>query len=57
MLTIKEVATVLRAHTGSVLRWIKDGKLKASKIGRNYLVSKNDLEVFISSNKNESRGA
>jgi excisionase family DNA binding protein len=31
----------------TVLRWIKSGNLKASKIGRDYIVLEKDLEDFL----------
>ena len=33
LLTIEEVATILRVHTRTVTRYIESGRLKASKLG------------------------
>jgi len=42
--TTNETAKLLHVHRQTVMRWIKDGKLKASKIGRKYLVSVEEIE-------------
>lgn len=45
LLTIQEVAEMLRVSTRSVIRYIEAGKLKASKIGV-WRVKKSDLDIF-----------
>lgn len=51
LLTIKEVAEILRVSERSVNRYIEAGKLKASKIGQ-WRISKKDLEDFLNKTKN-----
>ena len=51
LLTIKEVAEILRVSERSVNRYIESGKLKASKIGQ-WRISKKDLEEFLNKAKN-----
>jgi excisionase family DNA binding protein len=46
LLTIKQVAIILKIHPLSVRRYIIQGKLKAIKIGGNVRVSQNDLKDF-----------
>ncbi|PIX88670.1 MAG: excisionase [Candidatus Nealsonbacteria bacterium CG_4_10_14_3_um_filter_36_16] len=51
LLTIKEVAKILRVSERSVNRYIESGKLKASKIGQ-WRISQKDLEDFLNKTKN-----
>ena len=46
-LTVEEVATKLKIHWQTVLTYIKDGKLRALKLGRGYRIDPKDLEQFI----------
>ena len=51
MLTSKEVARRLRVEVSTVQRFVRDGLLHASKIGRSYLVEEADLKAFIDARK------
>ncbi len=44
--TSKQAAELLQCHEITIRRAIKSGKLKASKIGRDYRISKIDLGRF-----------
>ncbi len=44
--TSKQAAELLQCHEITIRRAIKSGKLKASKIGRDYRISKLDLGRF-----------
>ena len=44
--TCKEVAARYGVCEDSVWNWIRSGKLKALKIGRNYRIRREDLEEF-----------
>ena len=46
-LTPKEVSDFLRVSTQTVLRWIKEGKLPAYKVGRAWRISKVDLDKWL----------
>ena len=46
-LTPKEVSDLLRVSTQTVLRWIKEGKLPAYKVGRVWRISKVDLDKWL----------
>jgi len=46
ILTIKEVAEFLKVSEKSIYRYIKNGKLKAVKIGH-WRIKKEDLNKFI----------
>lgn len=47
LMSVKEVADYARVHTESVLRWIRAGKLKAGRAGKEYRVSRGDLHAFM----------
>lgn len=44
--TLGEAADLLSCHKETIRRAIKDGELKAAKLGRGYRVSRVDLEAF-----------
>jgi excisionase family DNA binding protein len=45
--TATEVAEICRVTVETVRAWIKEGKLKAKKPGREYLVDEVDLREFL----------
>lgn len=49
--TIKEVAEILKVAYLTVYRWVKDGKIQAYKIGKEYRIKKADLDNFVESSK------
>lgn len=49
----KEVAEKFKVTYLTVFRWIKSGKLKAFKVGKQYRVKQEDLETFIEQSKSE----
>jgi len=51
LLTIREVAEILRVSERSVNRYIEFGKLKASKIGQ-WRIKQSDLDEFLKENLN-----
>lgn len=44
--SIKELSEILNLHQKTILRFIKEGKLKAQKIGRTWKVSEDNLKLF-----------
>jgi len=54
LLTIKEVAKILRVSERSVNRYIESGKLKASKIGQ-WRIKQSDLNKFLEKYSNVKR--
>lgn len=46
-LTVEEVAVALRIHRATVARWLKEKKLPAKKVGRRWLISKEDYDNFV----------
>lgn len=56
ILTAKEVANILRVHDYSVVKWIREGKLKGFKVGGGpgrWRVKREDLEAFMESENDE----
>lgn len=51
LLTAREVANLLKLNILTVYEYIRKGRLKAVKLGRNYRVEEKDLDKFIESNK------
>jgi excisionase family DNA binding protein len=52
-LSTAEAAKLLRISRVAVFKKIKKGKLKASKVGRSYLIAFKDLEPYINPNAAE----
>lgn len=48
--TVEQVAELLKVHWQTVLNYIKNGKLKAVKLGKGYRISKEALQEFIKIN-------
>jgi excisionase family DNA binding protein len=46
LLSVKQVAFILRVHPLTVRRYIRDKKLKALKVGGNIRVDENSLQDF-----------
>lgn len=50
--TVKEVATILQQGTEFVRVKIREGKLRAHKIGKEWRIWETDLEAYINDNSN-----
>ena len=44
ILTVREVAKYLKLSRTTVWRWVKEGKLRAFKLGRSWRVRRSELE-------------
>ncbi|WP_257458855.1 helix-turn-helix domain-containing protein [Archangium lipolyticum] len=44
--TVEMAAERLRLHAKTVLRFIRDGRLRATRIGKSYRILRSDLEAF-----------
>lgn len=51
LLTIEEVAEILRVSTRTVVRYIESGRLKASKIGV-WRIKQSDVDAFLEKTSN-----
>jgi len=49
--TVQEIAERLQTHKNTIRRWIKERKLGASKIGKEYRISETQLKQFIEKSK------
>ncbi|MDD4641686.1 MAG: helix-turn-helix domain-containing protein [Bacteroidales bacterium] len=52
LLTIEEVADILRVSTRTIVRYIECGKLKASKIGV-WRIKESDVHLFLEETSNK----
>lgn len=57
ILTPEQVAKILQVHQFTVLKYIKQGKLKASKLGRVYRIRESDVEGFLDQTSGKSKQA
>lgn len=55
LLTAKEISTRYKVSYITVFRWIKAGKLPAFKVGKQYRVKQEDLDIFIEESKSERK--
>lgn len=46
MMTVKEAMTALRLSDQTIRRYIKDKKLRGRKVGRQYLIPKEQVEAL-----------
>ena len=46
-LTVEQVAELLQVHWQTILNYIKNGKLKAVKLGKGYRIAKSALDEFL----------
>lgn len=51
LLTMNEAAAYLRVSRDTVSRWVRDGKLKGSKLGSQWRFSSDDVRQFLEENK------
>jgi excisionase family DNA binding protein len=52
-----QVAELLGVHVRTVRRHIREGKLKASRIGKQYRVAASDLDALVGSDRTQSASA
>lgn len=52
MLTLHEVADLLKVKESTVRGWIHDGSLRAAKFGRDWRVAQKDLETYVNAHAN-----
>lgn len=54
-LTVEEVAKELKVHVERVRRWIRDGELIATDLGRDYRISRADLDAFLKARRTRKK--
>jgi len=47
LFTVREVAELLKVNIMTIYRWIKEGKIKQTKIGRSVRIDESELNKFI----------
>lgn len=52
--TPKQVAEILQVHQYTVLKWIREGKLRALKFGRVYRTTESEINAFLGQTAHES---
>ena len=52
LLTIEEVADILRVSTRTIIRYIESGRLRASKIGV-WRIKESDVRLFLEETSNK----
>jgi excisionase family DNA binding protein len=45
--TTEQVANILQVHPFTILKFIKEGKLKGVKLGRMYRIKESDVKAFL----------
>lgn len=51
-MTVEEIAQDLRVKESTVREWIRQKRLKAAKIGRDYRIKREDYQKFINESYN-----
>ena len=57
LLTVAEIAAVLRVSNMTVYRLIKAGELPALRVGKNYRIRTDDLDAFLATGSVRADGA
>jgi len=52
LLTIHEVADLLKVKESTVRQWVRAGELRAIKFGKEWRVSQKDLEAYLNAHAN-----
>jgi len=47
LMTVNEVAELLKVQEETIRNWLRSGKLKGVKLGNRWRVTTNDLEKFL----------
>jgi len=50
--TVEQISGLLKIHPKTIQRYIREGKLRANKIGKSWRITGHDLSVFIEDEKN-----
>lgn len=52
--TVEEATEILKVSVSTLRRWIREGKVKTSRIGRRYLITEEEINRLLSSGKEET---
>ena len=50
--TVEQISGMLSIHPKTIQRYIREGKLRANKIGKSWRITGHDLSVFVENEKN-----
>ena len=51
--TVDQISSMLNIHPKTIQRYIREGKLRAAKIGKGWRVTGHDLSIFIENDRQE----
>ena len=51
LLSVEEAAKILGVNEQTVRRWVREGRIKASKVGRLIRIKEEDLNTFLEGNR------
>lgn len=54
--TVEQISEMLNIHPKTIQRYIREGRLRAAKIGKSWRVTGNDLSLFVESSGAEGLG-
>ena len=54
--TVEQISDMLNIHPKTIQRYIREGRLRATKIGKSWRITGHDLSVFIENNSAEGSG-
>ncbi|MEL7610769.1 MAG: helix-turn-helix domain-containing protein [Bacillota bacterium] len=49
--TVEQISSMLKIHPKTIQRYIREGKLRANKVGKSWRINGHDLSVFIENEK------
>lgn len=55
--TVEQISDMLDIHPKTVQRYIREGRLRATKIGKSWRITGHDLSVFVEHASNEGLGS
>lgn len=55
--TVEQISNILDIHPKTIQRYIREGKLRATKVGKSWRVSGHDLSIFVEGNSAENPGS
>lgn len=55
--TVEQISDMLDIHPKTIQRYIREGRLRATKIGKSWRITGHDLSVFVESSSKEGLGS
>ncbi|MCR9070291.1 MAG: helix-turn-helix domain-containing protein [Alphaproteobacteria bacterium] len=54
LLTVHDAAKMLQVQEATVRSWIRDKRIRAIKLGKEWRIAQEDLEAFLNKNTNQT---